>query len=298
MIDRLRRFAAFRHLTEPKLDELAAVLSIQSAPAGQIIAEEGGSGDTMFFIADGEVRIEKRVETGGAKELALLVPGDSFGEIALIEKSPRSARAVAQTDTLLFVLGRDGLDRWLRSDPLTIVGFFVELLRVASHRVRILSEEIVLLYDLGHLTADRFEDAAIFLRAVLHRLIAHLEGEWSGAAYLYDEFSQTVSRVGTEGPRGETLPETHPADAPESHWLDDASFCLVLSAKDGAPLGSLIARNAKAMTTRERREFGLALTAAAHLLASALQNIRHDIEERLRARLDDQRWPGLGAPEA
>ena len=298
MIDRLRRFAAFRHLTDAKLAELAGVLSTQSVPAGQIIAEEGSSGDTMFFIADGEVRIEKRVETGGAKELALLVPGDSFGEIALIEKSSRSARAVAQTDCLLFVLGRDGLDRWLRSDPLTIVGFFVELLRVASHRVRILSEEIVLLYDLGHLTADRFEDAAVFLRAVLHRLIAHMDGEWSGAAYLYDEFSQTVSRVGTEGPRGDALPETHSTGASESHWLDDTSFCLVLSAKDGAPLGFLIARNAKAMTARERREFGLALTAAAHLLASGLQNIRHDIEERLRARLEAQRWHGLDAPGA
>lgn len=298
MIDRLRSLAVFRHMAEPKLQELAGVLSVEQVPAGHVIAEEGSAGDTMFFIADGEVRIEKRVETGGAKELALLVRGDSFGEIALIERSSRTARAVAQADSLLFVLGRDGLDRWLSSDPLSIVGFFVELLRVASHRIRILSEEIVLLYDLGHLTADRFEDPAVFLRAALHRLIAHLDGDWSGAAYLYEEFNDAVSRVGTEGPRGDALPETVPPGASESHWIDDASFCVALSAKEGLPLGFLLARNAVTMTPRERREFGLALTAAAHLLASALQNIRHDVEERLRARLEGQRWHGLGSPRA
>src|SRR5262245_1610291 len=112
MIDRLRSLAPFRHLSERKLEERTGVLSVRSVPAGQIIEEEGSPGDTMFFIADGDVRIEKRVETGGAKELALLVPGDSFGEMALIEGSSRSARAVAQTDSVLFVLGRDGLDRW------------------------------------------------------------------------------------------------------------------------------------------------------------------------------------------
>jgi len=49
----------------------------------------------MFFLAQGDVRIEKRVETGGAKEVALLSPGDTFGEMALIEGSTRAARAVA-----------------------------------------------------------------------------------------------------------------------------------------------------------------------------------------------------------
>ena len=46
------------------------------------------------------------------------------------------------------------------------------------------------------------------------------------------------------------------------------------------------------MSARERRDFGLTLTAAGHLLASALQNIKHDSEERLRARLESQRMYG------
>jgi CRP-like cAMP-binding protein len=295
MVDQLRTLAAFRHLSEPKLAELTGVLSVQSVPAGQVIGEEGSAADAMFFIVDGDVRLEKRVEAGGIKELALFSPGDTFGELALFEGGTRAARAVAQTDCLLFVLGRDGLERWVRSDPVVTAGFFVELLRVASHRLRLTLEEIVLLYDLGHLTAGRYEDASVFMRAVLHRVVSHLDGDWSGAAYLYDEFNPAVFRVGTEGSRDEALPETLPTNRSESHWLDDASFCLVLSGKDGMPLGFVVVRNAVPMTARERREFGLTLTAAAHLLASALQNIRHDIEERLRTRLAEQRQY---APEA
>src|SRR5439155_305134 len=96
---------------EAKLEELTRILAVQSVPAGTLIAEEGSAGDTMFFIAQGDVRIEKRVETGGAKEVALLSPGDTFGEMALIEGSTRAARAVAHTDVTLVVLGKDALDR-------------------------------------------------------------------------------------------------------------------------------------------------------------------------------------------
>jgi len=73
---------------------------------------------------------------------------------------------------------------------------------------------------------------------VLHCLVPHLDGDWSGAAYLYHEFSQEVSRVGTEGPSGETLPETLPIARSENRWLDDASFCLALSGKAETPLAS------------------------------------------------------------
>ena len=292
IVERLRSVPAFRHLSAPQLEAVRSVLSVLAVPAGTVLAEEDSAGDTMFFIIQGDVRIEKRVDTGGAKLLALLSPGDSFGEMALIEGGPRAARAVAHTDATLFVLGKDGLDRWLRSDPPTTVGFFVELLRVATHRLRLTLEEIVLLYDLGHLTAERFEDESVFLQAVLHRMIPHLDGKWSGAAYLYNEFTHEVSRVGTEGARGDTLPETLPLAGAENRWLDDASFCLTLSGTGPAPLGFVVARNETPMTPRERQAFGLTLSAAGHVLVSALQNIKHDIEERLRARLDAQRAHG------
>ena len=293
-MDRLRSLALFRHLSETKLEELTRVLAVEALPGGSLVFEEGSAGDTMFLLADGQVRIEKRVAAGGFAELALMSPGDVFGEMALIESAPRSARAVAHTDVTLFVLGREDLVRWLRSEPLTAAGFFVELLRVLSHRLRRSAQGLVLLYDVSDLTLQRFEEEAEFLNAVLHRVISHLEGDWSAAAYLYNEFNDDVSRVGTEGLRGESLPGTLPIGEAASRWLNDSSFCVALAGKTEKPLGFLLARTELEMSQRDKAEIEVALTAVAHLVASALQNIKHDTEERLRARL--QRQQTYGSP--
>jgi CRP-like cAMP-binding protein len=286
--DQLRTLPLFRRLPEGKVEELTRVLTVQAVPAGHLVFEEGSPGDTMFLLALGEVRIEKQLEGGGFAELARLSPGDVFGEMALIERLPRSARAVAHTDITVFALGRPDLERWLASEPLAAVGLFVELLRVLSHRLRRSSRELVLLHDVGDLAVRRFPDEAGFLGAVLHRMIPHLEGEWSAAAYVYNEFNDEVVQVAAVGPRAERLPATIPLAEGASRWMDDHVFCVALAGKTATPIGFLVARNEIVMSHSERAEIGIALAAAGHLVAAALQNIKHDIEERLRARLQDR----------
>lgn len=288
-IDRLRSLALLRHLPDAKIAELARVLAVQTVPAGALVFEEGSPGDTMFLLALGQVRIEKQLEAGGFAELALLSPGDVFGEMALIERLPRSARAVARTDATMFVLGRRDLERWLASEPVMAVGLFVELLRVLSHRLRRSSQELVLLHDVGDLAVRRFDDEARFLDAVLQRMTPHLEGDWSAAAFVYNEWNDEVVRVGTVGARGESLPATIPMTERESRWLDPHTFCVALARKADMPIGFLVARNELTMSPSERAEIEVALAAVGHLVASALGNIKHDIEERLRARLQDRR---------
>jgi CRP/FNR family transcriptional regulator, cyclic AMP receptor protein len=287
-VDRLRTLSLLQHLPDGKLGELARVLVVQTVQAGDVIFEEGSIGDTMFLLATGQVSIEKRVEAGGFAELALLGSGDVLGEMALIERLPRSARAVARTDTTLFVLGRQDLERWLATDPLTAVGLFVELLRVLSHRLRRSSRSVALLQDVGDLAAQRSEDEAGFVQSVLRRMLPHLDGDWSAAAYIYNEWNDEIVRAGTEGPRGESLPATIPIAETTSRWLDVSSFCVVLAQKTGRPLGFLVARNDLAMSPPEKAEAEVALATVGHLVSSALQNIKHDTEERLRARLQHQ----------
>jgi CRP-like cAMP-binding protein len=284
-LDQLKSLALLRHLPEAKIEQLARVLAVQAVPAGDLVFEEGSPGDTMFLLALGQVRIEKRIEAGGFAELAILSPGDVFGEMALIERLPRSARAVAHTDTTLFVLGRHDLERWLASDPMLAVGLFVELLRILSHRLRRSSRSVALLQDVGDLAGRRFEDEAGFLEAVLHRMLPHLDGDWSAAAYSYNEWNDEVTRVGIMGPRGENLPGTIPIGETANRWVDAASFCVALSGKADTPVGFLVARNELAMSPLERDEAEVALATVGHLVASVLQNIKHDAEERLRARL-------------
>jgi CRP-like cAMP-binding protein len=288
-LNQLKSLALLGHLSEAKLAELSQFLGVQSLAAEEVVFEEGSTGDTLFFVAEGEIRIEKKVEAGGFKELALLSPGDFFGEMALIEETPRSARAVALNDTTLFALGRQDLERWLQSDARMAVGFFVELLRVFSQRLRGTSAQLVLLYDLSLLTLQEFEDETAFLHAAIDRVLTHLPGEWSCAAYISAPYSGDLSRVALHGPGSEALPESLDARDSESRWLDDTSFRVALPGAGETPLGFLVAHNGSLMSPRERSGFAVALTAAAHLLASAVQNIRHDTEERLRARLQHQR---------
>jgi hypothetical protein len=68
-------------------------------PAGAVVFEEGDPGSRMYVIHSGEVRIVKRV---GAREveLARLGPGEAFGEMALLERQPRSATAVVDRPAL------------------------------------------------------------------------------------------------------------------------------------------------------------------------------------------------------
>ena len=75
--------------------------SFKDVPAGTIIFEEGASGAEMFGIVEGEMGI--RLPNGAVHRLG---PDDTFGEMAIVDTSPRSATAVAVTDTKLAVIDR------------------------------------------------------------------------------------------------------------------------------------------------------------------------------------------------
>jgi CRP-like cAMP-binding protein len=288
-VDQLRAGELFRHLPEAGLAQLAAALAVREVPAGAVVYEEGSPGDALFLLTAGDVHIDKRVETGGRVELARLAPGDVFGDLALIDRVPRAARAVAHTDATILVLDHESLGRWLRSDAPTAVGFFVELLRLLSRRLRRSYGQVILLSELSQLALQPFEGEAEFVQAALDVLIPHLEGDWSVAVFLRDPFDEPTERVGTAGPHPESLPETAPAGEAEHRWLDDATFCVALTGASPVAVGSLVARCHAALAPREKAEAEVALAAAGRLLASALLNIRHDTEERLRARLEQAR---------
>jgi CRP-like cAMP-binding protein len=285
-LERLRRLALLRDLPEARLAELARVLAVEAVPAGGLVFEEGSPGDRMYLLAEGRVRIEKTVASGGVVELAVLSPGDVLGEMALLEGLTRSARAVAQTDAVLLALGRVDLDGWLAADPMMALGFFVELLRVLGQRLRRSSRSVVLLREVGEVAAQRFADEGAFLAAVLRRLLPHLEGDWSAAAYVYNEFNDEVARQAALGPGATDLPATLAARALASGWLDAATYAVALPGPTATAAGFLVARNAVAMSAPERAEAEVALAAVGALVAAALQNVKHDAEARLRARLE------------
>jgi CRP-like cAMP-binding protein len=75
----------------------------RAVPAGTTLFREGDEGATMFVIQTGLVRISKRSKDG-TKTLAVLGPGEFFGELAILNQKPRSATAEVVEDARLLVI--------------------------------------------------------------------------------------------------------------------------------------------------------------------------------------------------
>jgi len=85
------------------------IASYETFQDGQIIFEEGSNGDWIYVVEEGEVEISKNV--GGQKIIIeILKESDIFGEIAYIDKTPRSATATAKGTTVVGIIDRDFFD--------------------------------------------------------------------------------------------------------------------------------------------------------------------------------------------
>ena len=102
-VEALKRIPLFEGLSKKHLAELARLSEDIEVPEGKVLCREGEIGKEFFVIVDGEAEVTRK-----GKHVATDHPGDFFGEISLIENSPRMATVVAKTPLRFFVLtGRD-----------------------------------------------------------------------------------------------------------------------------------------------------------------------------------------------
>ena len=97
--DLLRQIPLFSSLEDRDLESLAEEFNERRFPAGHAVALEGEGGLVFFVVESGEATVEVHGEAVGT-----LGPGASFGEIALIDRRPRTATVTAATDLTCFSL--------------------------------------------------------------------------------------------------------------------------------------------------------------------------------------------------
>lgn len=99
----LTKSPLFKNLDEQERAQILIAGHVKNYKAGQKVFSEGDEGDGMFVVVKGAVRISKRSPTG-EEALAVLEPHSFFGEMSLIDSSPRAADAIAHEDSELFFI--------------------------------------------------------------------------------------------------------------------------------------------------------------------------------------------------
>jgi HEAT repeat protein len=128
----LRKVPLFAGLSPQDLTRIAAVAQEGTYADGDTLAGEGETGDELFIVVGGEVRV-LRAGSGqaGEIELARRVPGDVVGEMALITQEPRMASLVASGDVRTLRVGRREFEGILRERPDTAIA----VIRLLSQRL-------------------------------------------------------------------------------------------------------------------------------------------------------------------
>ena len=99
--ERLAEVPLFKGLSKRQLRRISSLMTRIDRPAGQVLTREGEQGSEFFIVLEGEVEVRQ-----GERVIATRRPGDYVGEIALLDKRPRTASVVATTPVSVEVLSR------------------------------------------------------------------------------------------------------------------------------------------------------------------------------------------------
>jgi CRP-like cAMP-binding protein len=139
----VERNSLFRGLPRETRARIVALAVRRVYEEGAVIFMRGDPGDSLCGVATGRVRISTSGPGGKEVFLNIMEPGDAFGEIALLDGSPRTATATAMARTELIVIPRDAFSALVQSQP-----------QLASHLIQLLCKRV-------RWTAELMEDTAL-----------------------------------------------------------------------------------------------------------------------------------------
>jgi hypothetical protein len=122
----------FQSLGGHELLPVASAVEVKKIPAGGALVREGELGEALWVLVSGEVRVE-----AGGKQLSTMSPPACFGEVALIDRSTRTASVIAESDVVALTLTADRFDQLVRQHGAIAMGvmrLLAERLRAATAR--------------------------------------------------------------------------------------------------------------------------------------------------------------------
>lgn len=194
----LKHIAVLQAMDDAALARLAAALEEKDYADGATVFAEGEPGDSMYFIVQGCVRIEKHAQAAGAvqKTLTVLEAGDYFGEIALLDQKPRSASAVAAGSARILRLSKPAFDQLQAQSSVAGMSVLFAMIRTSSERIRRLSTQLVVYDEVGKAIGEARELQTL-LDIILRQLASATAADW-GLLLLRSQFSDRLELRGQE----------------------------------------------------------------------------------------------------
>ncbi|MDI1334698.1 MAG: SulP family inorganic anion transporter [Lacunisphaera sp.] len=133
--------------TDQTMAPFTPCVTERSHAAGDVIFKSGDTGNQLYLVRRGIVRVRLPLKDGGYHNLASFGRGNFFGEMSFLTREARSAEAVAITATDLYVIERSQFDATSRSHPLVGVKMFARLARALAVRLRRTDIELRAFYE-------------------------------------------------------------------------------------------------------------------------------------------------------
>jgi len=109
----LRNVAIFKDLDDSELGEIAEKCKEERYNSAEYIFREGETGNRLYLIVEGQVRISRDVPGSGEEALAVLKPGALFGEMSVFDRSERSTHAISNGGCMLLTITRPDFEMLL-----------------------------------------------------------------------------------------------------------------------------------------------------------------------------------------
>jgi CRP-like cAMP-binding protein len=116
----LRKVQLFEGLADEDVVRLHQLAETVELAPGQVLFEEGKKGDAFYVVLRGRVELVKRGRDGAEQKLAVAREGEAFGEMALLNQTPRSATARALEAVRLLEISRDAFNSLLGADSFSV----------------------------------------------------------------------------------------------------------------------------------------------------------------------------------
>ncbi|MCB5992466.1 MULTISPECIES: Crp/Fnr family transcriptional regulator [Janibacter] len=137
-LEAVRRAPLFATLDDEAAREIMSSMDAFRMERGDVLFHEGDQGDRLYVITEGKIKLGCTSTDGRENLLAILGPGEMFGELSLFDPGPRTATATAVAETQLIGLGNDQLRQLLGNHP----RIAVTLLAALARRLRRTNENL------------------------------------------------------------------------------------------------------------------------------------------------------------